>query len=176
MENQMSNIAFKMMVTFGMPIRNLFIPPKKILAEVEIKTGYHILDFGCGPATFTKTIAEKIGKSGKFYALDIHPVAVKSVEKIAQKKNFSNIETILSNCYTSLPPDSLDLVIIFDVFHILSNQAEVLTEIHRVLKQDGIMSFSDHHMKEAEILKRLTKNRLFKLVKKGKMTFNFSKI
>jgi len=176
MNHKMSDIAFKMMVTFGLPIRNSFIPPRKMLSEVEIKPGYHVLDFGCGPATFTKTIAEKIGHSGILYALDIHPLAIKSVEKIAQTKNLSNIITILSNCNTSLPADSLDLVIIFDVFHILSNQDEVLMEIHRVLKQNGIMSFSDHHMRKAEILIRLTVNGLFKSVKNGKMTFSFSKV
>ncbi len=175
-KHKMSNIAFKMMATFGIPIRNVFIPPIKMLAEVEIKSGYHVLDFGCGPATFTKTIAEKIGHSGKLYALDIHPLAIKSVKKIALKKNLSNIITILSSCHTSLPTDSLDLVIIYDVFHILRNQTEVLIEIHRVIKQDGILSFSDHHMKETEILKSLTENRLFEFVKKGKGTFNVSKV
>ena len=176
MKKKMSNFEFKMMANVGMPIRNLFMPPAKMLTEVEIKPGYQILDFGCGPGAFAIIIAEKIGQSGIVYALDIHPLAIQAVEQKARKRNLSNIKTILSNCSTSLPENSLDLVIFFDVFHVLDNQEEVLIALHRVLKSDGIMCFSDHHMKENQILLRLTERGLFKLRAKGKRTLTFDKV
>ena len=175
-KKKMSNFGFKMMVNVGMPIRNLFMPPAKMLAEIEIHPGYKVLDYGCGPGAFTIMIAEIIGQSGFVYALDIHPLAIKAVEQNARKKNLSNYKTILSSCSTSLPDNSLDLVIFFDVFHTLTNQEEVLIELHRVLKSDATMYFSDHHMKEAEILKRLTENGLFKLKWKGRRTLSFCKM
>jgi len=52
----------------------------------------------------------------------------------------------------------------------------VLEELHRVLKPEGILSFSDHHMKESEILSRLTSGGLFRLWKKGKKTYSFLKV
>jgi len=39
-KKKMPNIAFKMMANIGMPIRHFFMPPKKMLAEVEIEPGY----------------------------------------------------------------------------------------------------------------------------------------
>ncbi len=175
MKNKRSNFAFKMMVNVGMPIRNLFMPPKKMLAEVEIKPGDHVLDFGCGPGAFTLIAAEKTGPSGMVYALDIHPLAVKMVEQQARKKYHTNIQTILSSCQTSLADNSLDLLLFFDVFHILNNQTEVLVELHRVLKPDGILCFSDHHLKDEQIVAKLTERRLFKLEEKGRWTFSFRK-
>ncbi|HEQ78695.1 MAG TPA: class I SAM-dependent methyltransferase, partial [Euryarchaeota archaeon] len=135
----MSNIAFKMMALVGIPIRNMFMPPNKMLAEIEIKPGSHVLDFGCGPGSFTTMIAEKVGPSGIIYALDINPLAVGMVERKARKKGLSNIRTIRSNCVTSLPDDCLDYAICFDVFHCLDNHQEVLNELHRVLKPRGTM-------------------------------------
>ena len=176
MEKKMSDLAFKMMANLGMPVRNLFMPPAKMLAEVEIIPGYKVLDYGCGPGAFTIMIAKIIGQSGIVYALDIHPLAIKAVQQKARKNNLSNIKTILSSCSTSLPDNSLDLVIFFDVFHALNNQEEVLIELHRVLKSDATMCFSDHHMKETEILERLTEKGLFKLRRKGKRTFALSKV
>jgi ubiquinone/menaquinone biosynthesis C-methylase UbiE len=173
---KMSNLSFKMMANVGLPIRNIFMPPAKMLAEVEINPGNKVLDYGCGPGAFTIMIAEKVGQSGIVYALDIQPLAIKAVEHKALKKSFTNIKTILSNCSTSLSDNSLDLVIFFDVFHKLNNQEEVLIELHRVLKSDATMYFSDHHMKEVEILKRLTENGLFKLQRKGKRTLTFCKL
>ena len=77
----MSNIAFTMMALVGIPIRNIFMPPDKILAEVKLKRNTHVLDFGCGPGVFTTLIADKIDPSGIVYALDINPLAVSMVER-----------------------------------------------------------------------------------------------
>ena len=175
MGEKMSNFAYKMMTYMGMPIRNLFMNPNKILAEVEIERGNQVLDFGCGPGVFTIMLAEKTGQSGLVYALDIHHLAVKTVEQRARKKGLTNIKTILSSCSTSLPDNSLDLIVFFDVFHVLDNQEEVLMELHRVLKPEAIMYFSDHHLKENYIVSTLTKGGLFKLKGKGRKTFSFSK-
>lgn len=172
----MSNLKFKMMSNLGMPIRNLFMPPAKMLAEIEMNPGYQVLDYGCGPGAFTIMTAEKIAPSGIVYALDIHPLAIKTVEQKARRRNLTNIRTILSSCSTFLPENSLDLVIFFDVFHVLDNQEEVLIELHRVLKSGAIICFSDHHIKEEQFLKQLTENGLFNLSGKGKRTFSFSKV
>ncbi|MEW6609452.1 MAG: class I SAM-dependent methyltransferase [bacterium] len=176
MEKKMSNLKFKMMANIGMPIRNLLMPPEKMLAEVEIKTGCQVLDFGCGPGIFTIMIAEKIGQSGIVYALDIHPLAIRMLKQKAQKKGLTNIKTILSDCSTSLPDNSIDLIVFFDVFHQLNNQEEVLAELHRLLKSNAILCFSDHHMKESQILPRFIEGGLFRLKEKGKRTFTFGKV
>lgn len=172
----MSNIAFKMMTFVGIPIRNIFMPPDKMLAEVKLKRGSHVLDFGCGPGVFTTLIADKIGPSGIVYALDINPLVVSMVERKAQKKKLKNVKTIHSNGSTALPDNCLDHVIFFDVFHALDNHHAVLSELHRVLKYQGIMYVSDHHMKEIEIVQRLTEQRLFKLKDQKRWTFSFSKV
>ena len=172
----MSNFSFTMMALVGIPIRNMFMPPDKMLAEVEIKPGSHVLDFGCGPGVFTTKIAEKIGPSGSVYALDINPLAVSMVKRKARKKNLENVKAIHSNCSTSLSDNCLDHIIFFDVFHDLDNHQEVLVELHRVLKTQGIMYFSDHHMKEIEIVQLLTAKKLFKLEDQGRWIFSFSKV
>ena len=64
MEKKMSNFGFKMMVKLGMPIRNFFMPPAKMLKEVEIRPDHKVLDYGCGPGTFSIMIAEKMDQSG----------------------------------------------------------------------------------------------------------------
>jgi ubiquinone/menaquinone biosynthesis C-methylase UbiE len=77
-----------------------------------------------------------------------------------------NIEIIHSNCKTGLPDNSIDVVLLYDVLHELNKPNEVLKEIHRVLKSNGILSVSDHHMKENEIISKVTNRGLFKLLRK----------
>jgi ubiquinone/menaquinone biosynthesis C-methylase UbiE len=170
----MSGLDFRAMA-FTFKIRDFFRPRRDIVKEVGIKEGFHVLDYGCGSGSYVTAVAELVGKSGKIYALDINPLAIKIVKKIIAKKQLPNVETILSDCNTGLPGDSIDVVLLYDSFHDLVDQNIVLGELHRVLKLNGILSFSDHHMKENEINSQMTKLGLFKLLKKGKRTFSFVK-
>ncbi len=52
-------------------------------------------------------VAELVGKSGKIYALDIYPLAIQSVQRIASKKQLTNLETICSDCKTGLPDNGV---------------------------------------------------------------------
>ena len=174
MDKPMPNLMFKGM-SFIMKFRDLFRPREKIFNEVDIKPNFNILDFGCGPGSYCIIVSKCVGELGKVYALDIHPLAVKKVQDAASKMGLTNIETICSDCATHLPDESIDVILLYDIFHMLSSSNRVLEELHRVLKQNGTLSFSDHHMKENDIISKMTKNGLFCLSSKGKYTYSFMK-
>ena len=48
-----------------------FMNPDKIVAELNIKSGMIVADFGCGAGYFTIPIAKIIKNSGKIYAIDV---------------------------------------------------------------------------------------------------------
>ena len=170
----MSKIMF-MGMSLVLKCRDIFRPRENILREVEIKPNSKVLDFGCGPGSYIIHVSKTVGENGKVYALDIHPLAVKKVNGIVSKSELSNVETIFSDCATGLPDREIDVVLLYDVFHMLDDKKKVLLEIHRVLKDDGILSFSDHHMKEKEILSEMRKSNLFELQKKNRRTYSFVK-
>jgi ubiquinone/menaquinone biosynthesis C-methylase UbiE len=174
MDNPMSDFMFKAM-SFLFKCRDIFRPREKVLEEVEIKPGSAILDFGCGPGSYSLIVSKYVGESGKVYALDIHPLAGKRIQDIAGKKGLKNIETIFSDCATGLPDSSIDIILLYDIFHMLGNPDKVLKELYRVLKSNGKLSFSDHHMKENDIKIKVSSNGLFKLQKRGKRTYTFVK-
>jgi len=175
MDKPMTNFHFKFMSS-GYKFRDFFLSRMDILKEVGIKPGFHLLDYGCGPGSYIIAAVELVGKSGKIYALDIHPLAIQRVQNITSKRQLTNVKTICSDCKTGLPNDSIDVILLYDIFHELNNPNAVLEELHRVLKPKGILSFNDHHMKkEDEILSKITGKGLFRLSKKGKKTYSFLK-
>jgi len=155
--------------------RDLLVPRKKVLDEVGIRPGFHVLDYGCGPGAYVAAVTELVGASGRIYALDIHPLAIQMVEKVASEKQLNNVKTICSDCKTELPDGSIDVVLLYDTLHTFSSPDVVLKELHRVLKQDGILSFSDHHLKDEAIISKVTNDGLFRLLRKGKRTYSFLK-
>jgi len=174
MDKPIPKIGFILM-SLAFKCRDMFRPRKKILDEVDIKPDSNVLDFGCGPGSYIIPVVNIVGKNGKLYALDIHPPAIKKVRSITSKLPLSNVETICSDCVTELPDKEIDTVLLYDIFHMLGDKKNVLLELHRVLKDGGILSFSDHHMKEKDILSAIKESKLFELHKKNKWTYSFVK-
>lgn len=175
MDKPKSNLDFRFM-SLTYRFRDFFKPRMNILKEVGIKPGFQVLDYGCGPGGYIVPLAELVGKSGMIYALDIRPLAIRMVRSIASKKQLTNVETILSDCKTGLPDNSIDVVLLYDTLHNLSDPNGILEELHRVLKPDGVLSISDHHMKENEILSKVTYRGLFRASGKGDKTYIFLKV
>jgi ubiquinone/menaquinone biosynthesis C-methylase UbiE len=171
----MSSLAFKLM-SLVFKLRDLLRPRLDVLKEAGIESGFFVLDFGSGPGGYIVPLAELVGPSGKIIALDIHPLAVRTVKRIAARKRIGNIAIVQSDCGTGLPDNSVDVVLLYDVFHGLAHPADVLRELHRILKPEGRLSFSDHHMNEREVLARVTSAGMFRFVRKGKNTYSFAKV
>jgi ubiquinone/menaquinone biosynthesis C-methylase UbiE len=174
MDKPMSGLSFRVM-TLLLKIRDSIRPRVNVLTEADLKAGNSVLEFGCGPGSYTVIAAGMVGTAGRIYALDIHPLALRSVERRAAKRGLTNIETILSNGATGLEDSSIDVVLLYDVFHDLDDPNSVLQELHRVLKPVGFISFSDHHMKEPDIISKVTGSGLFKLSSTGRITHTFTK-
>ena len=168
------NVLNYIAMCFILIVRDLFYPPKEIFYELPIKHGYKILDYGCGPGSYSIAAAELLEGTGMVYALDLHPFAIEDVRQAVEKRKLSNIQTILSDCKTGLPSNSVDMVLLNYVFNDLKNPDQILEELFRVLKPQGILSFSEFSLKK--ISHKVSENGLFKVVIKGRKTYSFVKI
>jgi ubiquinone/menaquinone biosynthesis C-methylase UbiE len=172
--SQVPNFHFRLMALMY-KWRDILWPRINILKEVGIREGFHVLDYGCGLGSYIIPLAELVGPSGRIYVLDIHPLAIKTVEKRAAKKLLANVMTIQSDCSTGLPDQSLDMALLYDVYHDLEQPEMVLKELHRVLRPGGILSVSDHHLKENAIISGITQSGLFITARRGRKTYSFQK-
>ena len=173
-KKKQSNIDFKFM-SFFFKIRDLFKSPRIKIEKANIKSGDNVLDYGCGSGSFTLAAAKVVGSSGKVYAADINPLAIKKVKKSAKKKGLTNIETILTDCNTGLENNSIDMIICFDTFHHVNDQESLLKEFYRVLKPKSALFLDDHHMKEDEIISKITERGFFELSEKKGEQYLFIK-
>lgn len=173
-DRPMPDSGFKMM-SLCFRLRDRFVDPRKKLEELGIKEGQSVLDFGCGPGSHAIPAARMVGERGMVHALDIHPLAVKAVEKKAKKHGLTNITTILSDRDTGLPGKSIDVVLLYDVIRSIKDKRALLKELHRVTKQNGLLSILAEHIKIGDVLEIAEKDGLFSLRDQHGKLLNFER-
>src|SRR5690554_2872882 len=94
MRNLMPNIGFELM-KFTYFLHDYFKPVGDILKKFDIHKENIIVDYGCGPGRYIRKASELVGEKGKVYAVDIHPLAVRSIEKKLEKYKIKNVIPVL---------------------------------------------------------------------------------
>ena len=124
---------------------HLLIAFAHVLQGLELVPEMSILDFGAGSCWASKWLTQ-LGL--RVYALDVSPTALRiGKARYARQPVFGDRPSprfVVSNGRKiPLGDGSLDRIICLDTFHHIPNQAEVLSEMSRVLKKGGIAGFSE---------------------------------
>lgn len=154
-------------------VRDLLAPPRLRLAEVGLTCGQTVLDYGCGGGSFAIAAAEIVGPQGRVYAIDEDARAVARVNRLASQRGLGNIQTIQTNTITNLTDATVDVVLLYDVYHCCEHPERVTAELHRVLRRGGTLSFFDHHVSDAAAVDQLTSRGLFEALPRIGKTRSF---
>ena len=136
----------------------------EVLTKVGVREGQTVLDYGCGPGTFTLPSARIVGKEGRLYALEVRSSVLEHVKDRARNEGLANIETVLSDSSkpdTGLQDESVDAILVYDVIHEIDDRLGLLQELHRVLRRDGFLSIFPMHMGTDSMLDIMSKCGLF---------------
>ncbi|MCX6765453.1 MAG: class I SAM-dependent methyltransferase [Candidatus Moranbacteria bacterium] len=118
-----------------------FINPLSIIRQLDVVPGNVVADFGCGAGYFSIPFAQKIGKEGKVYCLDVLPQALEAVESRAKIMGITNIITRRVNLEnkqgSKLDKESVDWVVLKDILFQNQQKEAIIEEVHRVLKPQG---------------------------------------
>ena len=124
-----------------------FLNPELIINELGLREGMNVADFGSGAGYFTIIIAERVGKEGKVYALDIMESALDSVRAKARAVGLENIEMVRTNLEvvgsSGLADQSQDVVFLANILFQSEKKSEIMRESERVLKTEGFLIIID---------------------------------
>ncbi|QQG43461.1 MAG: class I SAM-dependent methyltransferase [Candidatus Daviesbacteria bacterium] len=103
---------------------------RKLMEGVKFKL---ILDVGCASGTFTNRLTELFPQA-KIYGVDAYSSAI----KFAQKK-YPHLNFLKADAH-QLPfkQNSFDLVICYETIEHVVDPLQVLRQMHRILKKDGL--------------------------------------
>jgi ubiquinone/menaquinone biosynthesis C-methylase UbiE len=124
---------------------------KEIVKACHLKPGMTVADVGSGTGLFTRLFSDAVGPTGKVYAVDIAKSFLKHIDETAKAEKRSNITTVLcTQQTTNLPPNSLDVAFICDVYHHFEFPHKSMRSIHRALKPGGQVILIDFHRIEGK--------------------------
>jgi ubiquinone/menaquinone biosynthesis C-methylase UbiE len=118
--------------------REVFAERNEIVAALGLAPGMAVADVGAGTGLFTRLIADKVGKTGRVYAVDIAASFLAHIAADAQEHGQTQVVTVQASQFaTNLPAESVDLVFLCDVYHHLEDPQQALASIRQALRPGG---------------------------------------
>jgi len=121
-------------------IKNMKIKINDTIADIGAGSGYHV--FKMAP----------LAKNGLVYAVDIQPEMLEAIERKKRSKRVSNVETVLgSEKSINLPKNSIDKILLVDVYHEFSYPAEMVESIKNALKSNGQLFLIEYRGEDSSV-------------------------
>ncbi|HZK57342.1 MAG TPA: class I SAM-dependent methyltransferase [Clostridia bacterium] len=132
-------LAFTLLI----PLRNIFLSPRKLIQRLELKEDYNILEIGPGPGYFSSSIAKAIPR-GKLVLADIQQEMLDYAWRRLIRKKIYNVEFHLCNGLDfPFENNRLDIIYMVTVLGEIENKKEYAREFFRLLRPGGILSISE---------------------------------
>jgi ubiquinone/menaquinone biosynthesis C-methylase UbiE len=126
--------------------------PDEAIDLIGIKKGSTVADVGAGSGYMTVKLAKRVGSNGVVYATDIQPAMIDLLEKRLKSAKLMNVRTILgATDDPKLPAAAIDLVLMVDVYHELSQPQAMLRHIHEALKPGGRLVLLEYRKEDPSI-------------------------
>jgi precorrin-6B methylase 2 len=126
--------------------------PEGALDSIGIKPGMVVADVGAGTGYMSLRLAKRVGPSGKVYAVDVQPEMLRRLRQNAAEAKLNNIQTVLGGeADPKLPPDTLDLILLVDVYHEFSQPQKMLRKMRESLKSDGRLVLLEYRKEDPSI-------------------------
>jgi ubiquinone/menaquinone biosynthesis C-methylase UbiE len=125
--------------------------PDMLVAALSLRKGMNIADVGAGSGYLSKRMAPSIAP-GKLYAVDVQPEMVQMLKNLSAKPATANVIPVLGSAgNVNLPRDSIDLAIMVDTYHELSQPREILQSLLAALKPGGRLVLVEYRGEDPQV-------------------------
>lgn len=121
-----------------------------LIQSLNLKPGMTVADIGAGTGYLSRKMATRVTDTGTVYAVDVQPEMVGKLKAAARQH--TNIKPILSKeDNVNLPANSVDIVIMVDVYHELAYPYEVIQSVLKALKPNGQLVLVEYRAEDDKV-------------------------
>jgi ubiquinone/menaquinone biosynthesis C-methylase UbiE len=141
--------------------------PNRLVSALGLKPGNQVGDVGAGSGYLTWRMARVVGPTGKIYANDIQPEMIAFLRTNLLSRGITNVVPVLGTTTDPrLPDNTLDLILLVDVYHECDHPWEMTRRMTDALKPGGRLVFVEYRGEERWIpikpLHKMTANQVRK--------------
>lgn len=126
--------------------------PSKAIAALDLKPGMVVADIGAGSGYYTARMSKAVGPGGRVYATDIQPGMIALLDRRVVSEGLGNVTTVLGAMDDSkLPPASIDLAIMVDVYHELQSPQVFLQRLRAAFKPGGRLVLLEYRKEDPRV-------------------------
>lgn len=126
--------------------------PDVALNVLKIPKGASVADIGAGSGYITVRLAARVGPTGRVYANDVQPQMLNILARRLDMNKISNVTLIEGTIDDpKLPPASVDLALMVDVYHELSQPQAVLRHLRESLKPGGRLVLLEYRKEDPTV-------------------------
>lgn len=119
---------------------------ERVMDILRITEGRSVADIGAGSGWFTVRAAQRAGKEGRIYAVEINEEAIKYIDDRSRKENLSNIQTVLGKPDDPLlPAGAVDAVLLLKTYHEIARPVEFLKNLRPALRPRALVGVIDRN-------------------------------
>ena len=123
-----------------------------LVAALQLKPGMVVADIGAGTGYLARRMAPAVVPGGRILAVDVQPEMVAMLQAAVRRLGLTQVQPLLgAEDNVKLPPASVDLAIMVDVYHELAFPYEVLASIVQALKPGGQMVFVEYRAEDPQV-------------------------
>ncbi len=131
---------------FETPGRDQQLHIDQVMDALAIAPGKDVADIGAGSGWFTVRAAKRVTESGRVFAVDINPDAIKYIDERNAKDGMHNVKTILSKPDDpQLPAHSIDAVLLLKTYHEVAHPVLLMRNLRPALRPDALIGIIDRN-------------------------------
>jgi ubiquinone/menaquinone biosynthesis C-methylase UbiE len=126
--------------------------PDRAIAILKIPKGATVADVGAGSGYMTAKLSSRVGPMGRVYATDIQPEMLRLTSERLSAKHMTNVTLVQGDVDDPhLPGSALDLELLVDVYHELSEPQAMLRHLREALKPGGRLVLLEYRKEDPSI-------------------------
>ncbi|MCA9080006.1 MAG: class I SAM-dependent methyltransferase [Planctomycetaceae bacterium] len=123
-----------------------------LMKLLDLKPGMVVADIGAGSGVISTMLARRVGPEGVVLAVDIQQEMLDALQAKCKLLEITNVEPVLGTTKSpQLNPNSVDLVIMVDVYHEFDFPFEMLQSISHSLKPGGRVAFIEYRKEDPKV-------------------------
>lgn len=131
-------VGFAQYAEYEWEERDTWMNTDYIFDMAGIETGSFVADIGCHEGYLSIKLANRVEAKGRVFAVDVREDRLEALKFHLEERDLTNVNVILGDYDDpKLPKGALDVVIIMDAYHEITDYMTILEHVKTALKPGG---------------------------------------